>query len=192
MTLLEMIRGTYATVGHEMTDLQLEMILSDLTDYPIADVAQALTRCRRELRRLTLADILDRIPGGRPGPEEAWATVSQCMTNEQISVVWTDEMREAYGVAAPLANDPIAARMAFREKYIALVTEARATRDPIRWSVSLGHDKYQRELAVQEAMRRNQISAAHAQALLPQDHAPVAPSVQRLLDGVHTMPEEAR
>lgn len=181
MTLAEAVKGTYAAVGQEMTDMQLALTVADLSEYPPENVLMALTRCRRELRRISLADILDRIPGGRPGVEEAWAIVSQTLKNEQVSIVWTDEMRIASGVAAMLASDPIAARMAFKEKYTELVHLARVEQVPITWTVSLGWEKAGREVALQEAVQKNQISAAHAARLLPPpDMAEELPAVQSL------------
>lgn len=167
MDLFEVVKCSYEVVGQSMSDGQLQMIVTELETYPREGVDKALARCRRELRKLTLTDILDRIPGGRPGVEEAWALLSPSLNNEQISIAWTDEMREAYGVAALLAEDPVAARMAFKEKYVALVHEARAFKFPLHWSVSLGHDVGGRTAALQLAVARNQVSQAYAQKLLP-------------------------
>ena len=123
-----------------------------------------------ELRgKMSLSDILDRLPNGRPGVEEAWALIQQVMRNEQASIVWTDEMREAYGVAAVLADDPVAARMAFKEKYTACVASSRALQRPVSWSVSLGWDQDQRTEAVQDAARRNLISQTYVDRLIGVD-----------------------
>lgn len=174
---------TCELVGQTMTDAAIEGIVAELSRYPEASVMESLLRCRRELRRLTLADILDRLPGQHPGTEEAWALVSRCLSNEQISIVWTDEMREAYGVASALASDPVAARMAFKECYSKLVSTARAQRRSPSWSVSLGYDPHGREVALAEAVQRNQISLQHASSLMPCLAAPVA-EVQALLEQI--------
>jgi hypothetical protein len=183
MDLLEAVTVTFELVGQAVSDASLKAIVQELVRYPEADVLEALTRCRRECRKLSLADILDRIPGQHPKPEEAWALVSRCLVNEQVSVVWTDEMREAYGVAAALADDPVAARMAFRESYSELVSRARAKNQAPTWTVSLGTDPAGRELALQEAVKKNQISQAHAAALVPHLE-PVSPAVQALITQV--------
>jgi hypothetical protein len=172
---------TCELVGQTLSDAAIEGIVAELSRYPEASVMEALLRCRRELRRLTLADILDRVPGQHPGPEEAWGLVSRCLANEQISIVWTEEMREAYGTAAALASDPVAARMAFKEVYSKLVSTARAHRQSPAWSVSLGYDPHGRELALTEAVQKNQISQDHAARLLPSVSA-VAPEVQALVE----------
>jgi len=172
---------TCELVGQTMTDAAIEGMVAELSRYPEASVMEALLRCRRELRRLTLADILDRLPGQHPGPEEAWGLVSRCLANEQVSIVWTEEMREAYGTAAALASDPVAARMAFKEVYSKLVSTARAQRRSPSWSVSLGYDPHGRELALSEAVQKNQISQEHAARLLPSGGV-VAPEVLALVE----------
>lgn len=167
MTLAEAVKATYDVIGQSTTDLQLAVTIDELSGYPIAHVLAALSRCRKELRKLTLADILDRLPNGHPGPEEAWGTISRAMGNEALSLVWSEEMREAYGVANQLADDAIAARMAFKETYQRLVSEARAAGRSPKWSVSQGTDKADRERAIVEGVKAGRLSAAHAQQLLP-------------------------
>jgi hypothetical protein len=183
MDLLESISLTYELVGQAVSDAALKGLAQELSRYPSADVLEALARCRRECRKLTLSDILDRLPGQHPKAEEAWALVSKCLANEQVSIVWTDEMREAYGVASALASDPVAARMAFKESYQELVSRARAAHRGPCWSVSLGYDPQGREVALAEAVQRNQISQQHASALSPRLEPPVA-SVQALLEQI--------
>ena len=91
------------------------------------------------------------------------------MNNEQMSICWTNEIREAYGSAAPLAGDLVAARMAFKEAYVRLVGEARVHRQLPIWSVSLGWNKALRDECVREAAQRNLISQAYATQLLAHD-----------------------
>ncbi len=54
--------------------------------------------------------------------------------DESTSVVWTDEMCQAWGVAAPLLEDgdKVGARMAFKESYARLIEEARQHRAEIK------------------------------------------------------------
>lgn len=170
-------------VQQTMADAALEEMACDLADYPEGHVLAALKRCRSELKSIRFADIIDRIPGGHPGPEEAWAIISRSMNNEQISIVWTDEIREAYGVACALADDPVAARMAFKELYSPLVSASRANRKQPSWSVSLGYDVAGRERAVQEAVEKGRISLEHARQLVP-SLPPIAPQTLKLLAGV--------
>lgn len=107
---------------------------------------------------------------GRPGTEEAWSMLPK---DEYTSIVWSDEMRIAFGVAAPLMHeDRIAARMAFKEKYESLVKQARSNAVGVKWSVSYGIDKQGREAAIKEAMDKNRISISTAQKMLPEVFEP--------------------
>lgn len=126
----------------------------------------------------TPADIVAQIVGaaaadGRPGPEEAWAIAVQA-TDEARTVVWTDEIAQAWGMAQPVLQkgDDVGARMTFREVYNRLVTDAReAGRKPM-WTASLGDDKEQRDIAMQRAWRAGLLPKPEPVAALPApDHA---------------------
>lgn len=160
------------TIALELTNTQLsdgafKVICADLAGYPEPQVLGALKRCAREVRsKLTLADILQRLDDGRPGPEEAWAMVPK---DEASSVYWTTEMRDAYATCYPMvaAGELITARMAFLERYRALVQQARDGRFPVEWTFSPGHDKNGRELVLLDAAEKRRISVAGVRALLP-------------------------
>lgn len=184
MTLIEAVKGTYEVIGQAMTDTELAMVASDLSVYPSAAVLTALTRCRRELKRITLSDIIDRVPGGHPGVEEAWAIAVTVMGNENATVVWTDEIREAYRVAAALTDDLVAARMAFKETYLARVGESRASGKLVSWSVSLGWDKQQREVAIREAFERGRLPYDAAKRHCPELALPNSSEAMKLLEEV--------
>lgn len=161
--LLELLAVLSEVTGTEWSKPTVQVIERELQAYPEAEVLKAISRCIAECsKRVTLADILDRIPSQHPGVEQAWALVSKVMNNEEISICWTEEMREAYGVAAPLANDAVAARMAFKEAYQRLVGEARAQRRLPAWSVSLGFNKALREECLREAEKKNLLTHAYA------------------------------
>lgn len=175
--LLEALAVMAEVTGTDWSKPTVQVIERELCAYPESVVLGAVKRCMSELsRKVTLADILDRIPGQHPGVEHAWGLISKTLANEQLSICWTEEMREAYGAAAPLAGDPVAARMAFKEVYGKLVSEARATRRMPNWSVSLGWDTTLREECIQEAQRLNLISHESAQRLLP-DRAPTVEAI---------------
>lgn len=166
-SLLQALAVTAELTGTEVSEAAARVMAADLAVYPIDQVLGALTRCRRELKgRLTIAAIIERLDDGRPGPNEAWAMIPQ---DETGSVVWTEEMAEAYGVASPLLREGqiIAARSAFVEAYAAAVTRARTDRRAARWNPSLGHDAGQRTAALKEASRKGRLTAAHVARLLP-------------------------
>lgn len=172
MTLIEAVKVTYAMLNQEVTDLQVAATVEKLKGYPVSDVQVALSRCQDELKKMAFADILDRIPGGHPGPEVAWATIARAMNNENLTLVWTDQMREAYGVASQLSDDPVQARMAFKEQYQESVKQARQAGLKPRWTVSLGHDPKGREGALLEAVSKGQIAYDYAKTLVPMLPAP--------------------
>jgi len=180
MKLHEAIAVTYAAVGQELSDAAMAIMSNDLAGYPPNGVMQALSRCRKELRKITLADILERIPGGHPGPEEAWAIVSPALNDERCTIIMTNEMSEAFGVALGLSDDSIAARMAFKETYSRLVAESRDKGTAINWFASLGHDKSGREGPLLDAMAKGRFTAPHVKKLLP--YHEVTPEALALLE----------
>ncbi len=117
------------------------------------------------------ADVLAQIEGlaaddGRPGPEEAWACALRS-SDESKTIVWTDEMAQAWEIASPVFNggDEIGARMAFKESYARLVDEARRARRPAHWLASLGFDPKQRDEALSVAAASGRIAAPELVAL---------------------------
>lgn len=166
--ILKAVAVTAELTGTEITEAAAKVFAMDLVEHPKAAVMAALTRCRRELKgRLTLADVLNRIADmdGRPSSDEAWAMMPM---DEATSVVWTDEMAAAWGVALPMiGSDMTAARMAFKRAYEKRVEEARQANVPPKWRASLGHDATAREHAVRQAVELGRLSAEQAVKLLP-------------------------
>jgi hypothetical protein len=168
MKLSDALFATAELCGTKLSEIAAELMLTDLSAYPAKDVQQALSRCRRELKgRLTIAEIVSRIADGRPGPDEAWGML---VWDEELTGVLTAEMELAQGVAWKLwhANDKVGARMAFRDQYTRLITEAREQRKPVEWRVSLGWDKSARIGPVTEAVQQCRISADAARRFLPE------------------------
>lgn len=157
------------------------VLAADLSKYPEDQVLGALDRCRKELKgRLIPAEIIARLADGRPGPEEAWSMIPR---DEAATVVWTDEMRAAWGVALPLLKegDGVAARMAFLEHYRAAMLKARDAGTQVRWEPSLGQDPHGRERALVEAVEKGRLTAEHVTRLLPHLEEP-NPRLQALID----------
>lgn len=183
MKLHEALTLTYGALNQPMSDGALTLITSDLKEYPLADVFVALARCRKELRRISLVDILDRIPGGHPGPEEAWALVGKGLNDEHVTMIWTDEIRGAFFVAQNICEDPVGARMAFKEVYAKRVNEARTARTPIVWTASLGQDAASRDVALLDAAEKGRLKLDYVQRLLSHKSDEIEPRLQALLDG---------
>lgn len=117
--------------------------------------------------KLTVADILDRMPNGYPGPDEAWGICGPTLTDESRSVAWTDEMREAMGLAYALQDNAIAARKAFQEKYKELVARARSAGLRPTWTFSPGTDKNDRVRVLTEAAQMGRLATEFAIKQLP-------------------------
>lgn len=96
---------------------------------------------------------------GRPSENEAWA-MSLASQDENETIVWTEEMAEAFGVANQIliTGDKQGAKMAFREVYAKLVNESRKELKPVRWNVSLGHDKTLTNDVINQAVIEGKLS----------------------------------
>lgn len=119
------------------------------------------------------ADVLAQIEGmaandGRPGAEEAWA-LSMRASDESETLVWTDEMAQAWMVCQPVMQmgDEVGARMAFKESYNRQVEDARRARRAVAWTTSLGHDASKRHSALVKAETMGLLGAGEALRLAP-------------------------
>lgn len=165
--LLQAIAVTAELCGTNLSEPAARLFLQDLSSFDEKAVLKALSKCRREIKgRLTLAEIITRIDDGRPGAEEAWAMLPR---DEGTTVVWTEEMCQAWATVQTLVDDGevVAARMAFKEAYSRLVNEAREARTPAKWTVSLGHDVAGRKTVLLMAVAKRRLTAEHACSLIP-------------------------
>jgi hypothetical protein len=165
--LLQAVAVTAELCGRVFSEGAARMFVADLAAFPEPAVMKALSRCRREVKgMLTIQDVVSRIDDGRPGPDEAWA---QMPFDEAQSIVWTEEMSQAYGIALPLLEngDKIAARMAFKEAYARLVGDARNEGKPVSWTASLGYDPRGRDAVLAEAVAKGCLTYNHAQTICP-------------------------
>lgn len=165
--LLQAVAVTAELCGRVFSEGAARVFVSDLGGYPEPSVLKALTRCRREIKgTLTVQDVVSRLDDGRPGVEEAWASLP---FDESKTVVWTDEMCRAYGVSLPLLEigDKIGARMAFKEAYTRMTGESRDMGKAVQWLPSLGHDPEGRAAALSEAVAIGRISHSHAAEFCP-------------------------
>lgn len=172
--LLQAVAVTAELCGRTFSEGAARMFVQDLAGFDEQAVMKALARCRREVKgALTIQDVVTRIDDGRPGPDEAWA---QMPFDEAQSVVWTDEMAEAFGVARGLLEDgeKVAARMAFKEAYTRLVGQARDAGKRVNWTPSLGFDKRGQEAVLADAVSKGRLSYEHAQSIAPQLAPPAA------------------
>jgi hypothetical protein len=101
---------------------------------------------------------LDKRPD-RHGADEAWAIALRA-ADEDNTVVWTDEIAEAWAAAYPVwaEGDKIGARMAFRSAYDRIASDP--SRKPAM-TVSLGNDPCRRREALAQAVATGLIPASH-------------------------------
>lgn len=148
-----------------------------LEPYSLEVVRMALTAHIRDPKRGTFqpvpADIVAQIEGisggaGRPGVEEAWA-IAVLATDEAATVVWTEEMRDAFGICQSLLErgDGVGARMAFKDAYLRLVVEAGRANRPVKWEVTLGHDAARRVDVIRKAEAMGRIPSEQVSLFLP-------------------------
>lgn len=166
----DMVLENAAFYDAPMNELKLKLFASELQDLPTEGVAAAFANFRRQNGRRQLpmpADIREYIrsasPAGHPGVEEAWAIVPK---SESDSVVWTKQIAEAfYACMSLIEEDPIAARMAFKEKYQQIMLTQSSTAP--EWSASLGHSKLGRVSVLLEAVNKKRLLPQEARKLLP-------------------------
>lgn len=148
----------------------------------IADIRRAIESTRED---------------GHPGADEAWSIALQAR-HESATVVWTEQISDAFFVAAmPLLEegDKIAARRAFMERYEHNLAEARKQGIDAKWIASLGSNADQRASAIESAQRQGRLTADHAQKLLPAPEGAVPGALLALENGIKDAaesPEQAR
>lgn len=133
--------------------------------------AEHIKRGKFAPRPADILELLDLIaPDGRLSADEAWALAPR---DEMVSVVLTEEIMEAWGIAQPLLDegDQVAARMAFKDAYSRLVDTNRRNGIKVKWRASLGWNKEGRAPVLAEAVRLGRLGAEHALGLLPPHEA---------------------
>lgn len=180
----ELLGATLEVYGQRITPTAIAIWWAALASHSIADVRAALSAHVQDATRGKFApkpaDLIAIFEGndGRPGADAAWA---KCPFSEQETAVWTEETAAAFFDAAyALLPDKIAARMAFKDAYEKLVTEARRQRKPVKWTVSLGQDAGAREAVLIEAARLGRVSREYVAGLLPHREIP-APEISALV-----------
>lgn len=174
---IELLSGVLELFGAKATKASFGLWWSALKKFPLEFVRDALSAHVQDPVAGKFApkpaDIIGRLQemDGRPGPEESWAMMPR---DESVTVVWTQEMQQAWGAALPLINegDNVAARMAFVERYKQLVGQARARSEAPKWSASIGTDQMGRERVLLEAAERGRLPAHYVAGLLPHHEGP--------------------
>lgn len=164
--------------GKVFSKRAMDMIFEALGDYSMDIVEWAIKmHCKKSKFAPTPNDIIDLLEScnKRLSADEAWAM----MPNDEFeTVVWTDEMAEAYNIAYDMIveGDRIAARMAFKGAYERLCTEAVIMQRPVVWKACIGYDKNKIEPALQKAVAAGRIPQDRANKFFPppMDAGPIA------------------
>lgn len=194
----ELLAATIEVYGVKLSKQATSIWWNCLERFDIEDVRRALSAHIQDPAvghfAPKPADIIGRLTGNDEHlpVEDAWAEVAPLLRNEAQSIVWTDPMREAFFVAARLADDPVAARMAFKDAYLPRVAKARAIGADVVWTLSPGSDAASRDLVIQDAVDKGRMTTEHAQCLLATEQAPALPDpVADLMRRITTPPKLA-
>lgn len=177
----EVLGAVLDLYGKTISSTSAQIWWEALRPYDLPSVRKALSRHVQDPERGQFApkpaDVIRFLTSGlpvdsRPGADEAWA-VAITSGDESATVVWTEEIAQAFGIARPIldAGDKVGARMAFREAYERLVLVARDRGSPCVWSVSLGSDAQGRAAAIAAAVDAGRLSVEKARAYLPAPEA---------------------
>jgi hypothetical protein len=161
--------------GRKLSPAALSIYWNALVQFEFDTVKQLMSEHVKTSKFMpSVAELLDVLKAmdGRPGVEEAWSMCAKALNDEGVTLVWTEEMSQAFGVALDLKADRIAARMAFKERYESLVADARKQGKAVRWTPSLGHDPHGREGVLLDAARRGRLTLPHVAGLLPYRERP--------------------
>jgi hypothetical protein len=181
------LTATMEIHGHRTSAEAITIWCAALAEYELPDVRAALSAHiktagvgRFAPKPADIIGILEEMDG-RPGVEASWARLSHAIGDERATLVLTNEERSAFFVADAIADDKIAARMAFKETYAKAVHEARLKNIPVRWSAILGGDPSQRETALLAAVESGQLPTEYIATLLPDREQPLG-TMKLLLD----------
>ena len=164
----ELIEDIAATAevcgGSKWSAAAVRIACAHLRQFSEPAIRQSLLRCQQEVKgTLALADIIARMPDGRPSPDVAWSQVSGPETE---TFVTTDEAMEAWAAARPLvaAGDEVAARMAFLARYREICAQGRTSGRKPNPYVSVGSDRSRAETVIKDAVARGILEASDSQA----------------------------
>ena len=145
---------------------------AELTAYTEHEVVRGANACKTSKFPPTLPEFLSfcrpETASNRPAGDEAWAIAVRA-ADEAETVVWTEEIAEAWGIAKPVfeGGDEVGARMAFRASYERLTADAKVAGIPAKWVVSQGHDPERRAIAVERAQVAGLLPAPVVEQFVP-------------------------
>ena len=139
-------------LGREISDDLIDVFFKSLEHYEIDDIKQAAIKINATFKKFPVVadfhELLADKSAQHVGEDEAWA-IAVRMFNENETVIVTDEITAAWGIAEPVYSlgDKIGARMAFKDAY----SRADKSAAPV-WRVLPGYDKALRHQRVSDAV----------------------------------------
>lgn len=181
---LDLVTAAYEIHGKSQpSNPVLRMWWKMLSQFPIEAVEYGIQSAMANSKYLiTPAVVLEQLQGsdGRPDADEAWAIAKQAM-DERSTVVWNDEIAEAYGIACEVYHeDNVGGRMAFRSAYERIVEQNRSSGASVKWWPTLG-DPSTRKIALEQAEEKGLLSHDQVVDYLPTSEKPIANNVVALL-----------
>lgn len=156
----ELLQDCFAAYGKTLPEvIFLKVWWSKLSPYPLEVVRVAFENYQAKESNFVPTPIAIanncKLMDGRPNNEEAWAMSLKSM-DEGETVVWTEEMQNAFFLAYPVikSSGAISARKTFIEVYDRLVLNARSEQKAAVWSVTVGADKDRQRIVVEAAYRQ--------------------------------------
>lgn len=184
---VEILNGVLDVYGKQRSDVAIALWWKLLERFDLVQVEAALAEHVAASKFApTPADIITILTSrdGRPTADEAWSMIPR---DEQASVIWTDEMSKAYGIAAPLLahGDAIAARRAFIDRYESEVAANRRNNVPVRCWPSWGWDEAGRAPALARAVELGLMAPQQAAKFVAQlpDRSQIEPKIAAVLNG---------
>lgn len=183
-----LLTSLLSATGTEWSPQVVALVLKQLRQYNATKVRHAIENLILSAKgKITPAMLFERLPDplGYPTTEEAWAIALQSI-DEDRSVVTCDEIANALGVVwEMIPRDKFHAYKAFESAYEKNVAKAKEQNLPVRWWISYGTDKNDRERAELEAVEKQRINAIETVYIEEKkDDAEIPNRVQRLIDNI--------
>ena len=148
-----------------LSELAIESVFDDLEDYTLDLIRQCVKKHRKTMQfaptPFDIISMINDLKGNKHiGVEEAWA-LAQGLFDENATVVITNEIMTAWGVAECVYPDKVGARMAFKEKYLEIIKTAP---EP-KWWATQGDSREQRVAAISNAVDLGRLTHDRASQL---------------------------
>ncbi len=164
---------TAEAMGSRLSPEAILLMAGDLEPYPPEEVIEAIRRCRTECKRLTMADILDRVPSYQarkmPTADEAWEkALASRMWDEDETVILPNAIFRSFPMTIWKQGDRVGARRAFIDRY----NREKELPDAFETIPSYGYDPVRCASAIEDASRAGLLPRQQEQKLLTGDVAP--------------------